>query len=260
MKTILPHSKKSEQMRNAYDGSAEFYDSRYQVIQYMKYAILFQKLIEVHNTSKVTLRGPLLDIGGGTGLFLTFLKDGEKFLERSTSNDEKIDQILHFAWFMLESTHALDPSSIEVDPIIIGDISFNMLQVARKNNTSSMLYGLVACDSANLPFRTSQFPTITAFTVFQNISDIRKALKETSRVIMDDGQLGISILKKQYEKFHFAHLLADFFQDISPVPFQENWEKFQNKIVQNGKYSQFYDLEKNEDFFLIVKTPKRNKK
>ncbi|TFG20475.1 MAG: class I SAM-dependent methyltransferase [Promethearchaeota archaeon] len=253
MKPSPLDSKKAEQMRNAYDGTSEYYDSRYRHIQYLKYSILLHQIIKIQKLPQIQLRGLVLDNGGGTGLFLEFLQKLSKFSIRNSEEDEKINQILEFTCYLISKKYRTTPISLIFPPTVICDVSFEMLQIARKFQDSIMLYGLVSCDSAHLPFRPSQFSTITAFTVFQNIENINKAIEESHRVLVDQGCLGISILKKSYNKFRFAEMLGKCFDDIYPVNFEKERGDFQKMIVQNGKYSQFYDLEKVEDFFLTAK-------
>ena len=57
MKPSHSHSKKAEQMRNAYDGTSEFYDSRYRHIQYLKYGILLHQMITVQNITPDSIYG-----------------------------------------------------------------------------------------------------------------------------------------------------------------------------------------------------------
>ncbi len=240
-------------MRKAYDGTSEIYDSRYRHIQYLKYGILLHQIINIQKLPQIQIRGLLLDNGGGTGLFLEFLQNLSVFLTGNLEKDEKTNDILEFTCYLTKKKYGTSLISLILPPTVICDISFEMLQMAQKFQDSTKLYGLVSCDSAHLPFRHSQFSTITAFTVFQNIENINKAIEESHRVLADQGCLGISILKKSYTKFQFAELLGKCFDDIYPVNFDEEWGDFQKMIVQNGKYSQFYDLEKIEDFFLTAK-------
>ena len=137
--------------------------------------------------------------------------------------------------------------------MVLCDVSFEMLRIASVNHTSSNLYGVVACDSTHLPFRKSQFPTITSFTVLQNIEETAHAVKEAFRVNSKEGIFGVSILKKGINKLKFAELLGKYFQEIKPVSYKEIWEDFQKMGFQSDKYSQFYDPVKVEDFFLIAK-------
>ena len=260
MKTSLPHSKKAEQMRNVYDGTAEFYDSRYKVIQYLKYGILLHTLINPHSLPQIDLQGPILDNGGGTGLFMEFLQDLSSFLGGKKGNNEKVNIILEFTSYLIKNKFGVIPISVHLNPMIVCDISSEMLRVARKFQDSRALYGLVACDSSHLPFRASQFSTITAFTVFQNVLDMEQAISESSRVITAKGILGSSVLEKSSDKLQFAELLGKFFDTIQPVHFEGERGDFQKIIVQNSKYSQFHDLEKVEDFFLTAKKSLRKEK
>ena len=105
MKPPLLHSKKAEHMRNAYDGTSEFYDSRYRHIQYLKYGILLHQMVNLQKLPQIQLMGVILDNGGGTGLFLEFLQSLSSFLAGNPGNDEKIDLILEFTCFLINKKH-----------------------------------------------------------------------------------------------------------------------------------------------------------
>ena len=165
--------------------------------------------------------GLILDNGGGTGLFLEFLQNFSSFLAGNQEMMKKLILSLNSLVFLSIKNYQINLISMFPPPMVICDISFEMLQVARKFNDSKILYGLVSCDSAHLPFRNSQFSTITAFTVFQNIENINQAIEESYRVLTDRGVLGISMLEKSSDKFQFAELLGKSFDDIKPVHFEQ---------------------------------------
>lgn len=54
---------KARQIKQAYDSSAEIYDSRYKEIQFLKYQTML---------SGIELKGKILDLGCGTGLLAEF--------------------------------------------------------------------------------------------------------------------------------------------------------------------------------------------
>ena len=259
-KRHTPHEEKVEKMRTEYDTTAAFYDARYRHIQFLKYGILFQKLVSSKIRMNTYQKGPILDAGGGSGLYLEFLKLFSDYLNDIHVCDERIQQILEFTEFLLGDTIKSLDRSIFDKPIILCDISFEMLHIALEKKCASLLYGIVACDCSHLPFRDESFSISTAFTVFQNIEKVENAIKEVFRVLGDTSTLGISILKKKSNKLKFTELLGRYFLEISPIHVEEALVEFQKLMVQSDKYSHFYDLAQVEDYFLIAKKTPRHPK
>ncbi len=257
MKNFLLHIQKAEQMRDSYNRSAVHYDSRYKYIQYLKYGITLQKIIIPEKQQSISIRGPLLDLGGGTGLFSVFLQEFSELLKSYESDDPEINLLLQFTLHLIRSNNKEEPTRLVIPSTIICDISFEMLQqVIKKPN----IYGLVACDGSHLPFRDSQFLTITAFTVLQNIVQKDLAIAEAFRTLKEDGSFAISNLEKSQDKQQIIESLGNYFKQILPIYFRELLEEFQKIIVQSDKYSQFHDLAKVEDFFITAKKISRNEK
>lgn len=112
--------------------------------------------------------GWALDIGIGTGLFL-----------------KKI--IKHWA-------------------LIVGiDLSLNMLRLAKRRAKNSANVELILADADYLPFKGHTFPTITAFTILQNMPDPSKTLEEIIRV--SDGVVAITVLKRKIDEAALQELL-----------------------------------------------------
>jgi SAM-dependent methyltransferase len=250
MKNSISHNQKTEEMRDAYNRSAEYYDSRYLTIQYLKYGIALQKIIDPTEQAQIVLNGPILDMGGGTGLFFNFLRDFSRYLEDQTSEEERVNLIFNFSLFLIRSIIHANPSELILPQLIICDISYEMLHKCPKDHR---IYGLVACDGSQLPFRDSQFSKITAFTVLQNIVKKDLAIYEAFRVLKEKGIFTISNLEKSQDKREIIESLGKYFEQIHPILYKEQMVEFQKMIVQNSKYSPYYDLEKVEDFFLSAK-------
>ena len=260
MKPSHPLFSKGEKIRDAYNKTAEFYNQRYKYIQYVKYGILLPKLIRIHSSSNCEILGPILDLGGGTGLLVEFLQMLSNYLKGHGTDDEKCDLILKFTRFLLLKQIKKECTSFRPTPVIICDISFEMLNIARKNLDRSKQYGLVACDCSHLPFRDKSFSIATTFTLFQNVDEIGHAIEELFRIMSNGGTLGISQLKKQSNNLKFAGLVSSFFSEITPVHYEDNLAEFQKHIVQLDKYTHFHDLANVEDFFIIAKKIAGNKK
>jgi SAM-dependent methyltransferase len=255
MNPSLPHTNKVEKIRADYDSTAEFYDARYKYIQYLKYSFLLPSLIDREVLPEVRIKGPILDSGGGTGLFLEFIDEFSLFLQGRESDDERVNALYEFTRFNLRESLKcyVIPTPRMCRVMVICDISYEMLRIASQNLQSSRNHGLVACDSTYLPFRDGIFSNAVAFTVFQNIDDVEHAIEEAYRILLDGGVLTTSLLKKTSNKLKFAMQLGKYFQEVSPIYVDRIVEEFQKLIVQSDKYSPFYNLEKVEDYFLTAK-------
>ena len=134
------HNEKVEKMRTEYDTTASFYDERYRHIQFLKYGIVLQKILNTKSRMNMDQMGPILDAGGGSGLFLEFLKQFSDFLKDFPVKDERIHLILEFTRFLFRDTiKSLDWSIFE-KPIILCDISFEMLHIALKKCNQKYMY------------------------------------------------------------------------------------------------------------------------
>ncbi|MCP4762733.1 MAG: hypothetical protein GY870_13220, partial [archaeon] len=83
---------KTEKIRNSYDKTADFYDARYEPIQFIKYSLLLPKIWDIKiykNKKTITFLEPILDYGGGSGLFLKYLGLISIFFKKQ----HKIDKI-----------------------------------------------------------------------------------------------------------------------------------------------------------------------
>ncbi|MBN2155205.1 MAG: hypothetical protein JW776_04125 [Candidatus Lokiarchaeota archaeon] len=258
MKSPKPHLSKEEKIRDAYDESAIYYNSRYQIIQFLKYGIMLPKLIHIPSLPSVEIKGPILDVGGGTGLFLEFLDLLSLYWRGEYVKDEKIRKILEFTSYYIMRITGIKPVSLVHNLMIICDISFNMLLHARSLRNDTALRGLVACDCSHLPFRNKFYLTLIAFTVFQNIKNTESAIYQFFRTIQDLGTVGISILRKHSNKLEFVNLLGTYFEQIQPITIENIIEKLQKSNGQFDKYSPtsiLHELECVEDFFLSAKKP-----
>jgi ubiquinone/menaquinone biosynthesis C-methylase UbiE len=88
------------------------------------------------------------------------------------------------------------------------DNNKEMLKLAPKN-----------CSYANaesLPFEDNSFNTIISVTVFQNINNMEKALKEIKRV-SSNNNIYITFLKKSSKLKKFRKLINQYFENIKEI-------------------------------------------
>ena len=135
-----------------YDESATVYHRRYQEIQSRKYQAVVNHLE----------RGPLIDVGIGTGIGLPF--------------------------------------TARFPPVIGVDGSIEMLRIAsRELQKLSENYNMIhlVCSSAEaLPFRAAVVSTVLSITVLQNLSNIDLGFEELIRVAQIDGVVAVTVLAK----------------------------------------------------------------
>ncbi|MFX1518431.1 MAG: class I SAM-dependent methyltransferase [Promethearchaeota archaeon] len=90
--------------------------------------------------------------------------------------------------------------------LIVGiDLSLNMLRLAKKRAKNYINVELILADADHLPFKENTFPTITAFTILQNMPDLSKTLTEIIRV--SEGVVAITVLKRKIDEAALQKLL-----------------------------------------------------
>jgi len=77
------------------------------------------------------------------------------------------------------------------------DSSEEMLEEARKRSDKEFIHG----DAENLPFEENSFDGILYLTTLEFIPDYKKALKEASRVLTENGELLAMVLNPESEYF-----------------------------------------------------------
>ena len=144
-------SNKKYDVRHKYDSTADRYDTRYRDIQMQKYFEIFSKIKMVKN-------GTIIDVGGGTGLFLDYLQSNEL-------------------------------------TTIITDISVEMLKEGRKKNSHGFF---LCADSEYLPLRKNSGDLITCISVIQNLENPQKTVKECYFVVKKNKYFVLTALEKLF--------------------------------------------------------------
>ncbi|MBD3352410.1 MAG: methyltransferase domain-containing protein [Candidatus Lokiarchaeota archaeon] len=273
------NQEKAEKMRESYDKTAAVYDSRYSLIQYIKYTILLEKIIQIKkrkDTIMLKLPSLLLDYGGGSLLFIDFLTAFNEFLLHSELIKEKDlalsecnnDQMALFSYLIscLREDHLfnkrIDKINVEfvIPQTVIIDISYKMLKVGLEKieNNQGKIYGCIACDGQHLPFRKKIFKSIVSFTAIQNLSDIKRGIREISRIATKNPLVGLSILKKKIDPSDFKEIFISEFQNIEDLVIDDKYIFNLNNFIEslNPEFKMIYNsrirtlIEKNEDFFI----------
>lgn len=133
----------------AYDRSADTYDARFRELQAPKYRAALPFLPRVPEGALC------LDAGGGTGLFLEFLREQDHPLARAR-------------WLLL-------------------DLSLGMLARARARAELT-----VAADLSHPPLRPQSVALVVAFTSL--LDDVRRTLREMQLLLVPGGTLVASFL------------------------------------------------------------------
>lgn len=137
------------ELKRRYDLTAHMYDQRYEEIQRKKYQVLAKNLQHANRA---------LDVGCGTGMFLSLLSQKTKF--------------------------------------IVGiDMSAEMLQIAKKRMTGA---ALVQADADHLPFVGESFDVIVSVTLLQNMPNPALTVREFARVLRPGGIAMMTSLKHKH--------------------------------------------------------------
>lgn len=138
------------ELRRLYDETAGFYDRRYEEIQCVKYETVKKNL--PNNMERV------LDLGCGTGMFLSELSSRAKF--------------------------------------VVGvDASMEMLRIAKGRAGKAVL---VQADADALPFADGSFDAVVSVTLLQNMPDPAATVREVARVLRSGGVAILTVLKHRY--------------------------------------------------------------
>jgi ubiquinone/menaquinone biosynthesis C-methylase UbiE len=114
-----------------------------------------QRLEEIFSGLLPEFRGPVLDLGCGTGVLLPFIK--------------KYGRDPHF--------------------LVQADISMQMIRSAEKQSRAAQYGTCLQGDGHFLPFREAQFGAVFCFRVFPHFFDKTAVIQECHRVLQPHGQL-----------------------------------------------------------------------
>ena len=81
-----------------------------------------------------------------------------------------------------------------------------------KQGAKNLIYG----DAEKLPFKDKSFNTVISVTVFHNIKNMEKALKEMIRV-SKNSNICITFLKRSKRLVQFRKLLKKYFNNIKEI-------------------------------------------
>lgn len=81
---------------------------------------------------------------------------------------------------------------------------------------------LVQGDSENLPFRAAVFDNMASVTVIQNLSDPKRLIDESSRVVKKEGVMVVTSLKRVYSEDEFKRLVETGGLPVNIVTTVEN--------------------------------------
>lgn len=194
MTKITEGSKKKQEIIKNYNLTSHFYDQRYSQIQQEKFEIIFNNL-ELKDKK-------ILDAGCGTGLLSEFINSLQSF---SNVNYHYIGM----------------------------DITLNMLKEFQSkllNKNSQWKVSLILADIEFLPFRENIFDLIFSITAFQNLPNLTRGIKETLRVIQDNGDFRFSILKKKLKIEQINSLLKPLITNLKLIQ-----KEFLEDIILIGK-------------------------
>jgi ubiquinone/menaquinone biosynthesis C-methylase UbiE len=177
-------SKKMRIIRD-YDATSSFYDFRYKKDQFDKMKKIFIR--------KRVMNSPILDFGGGTGLFLDYLVEVEE-----------------------DSLFDIHPLPEIGNHYVNMDISSEMLKVMMTKPSLEMVSELlqvhaVCGDCENPPFRDKAFNSFISLTSIQNFPNPEKALRELHRITSSKAEGFVTTLNKKTTKKDYVDLISSVF-------------------------------------------------
>lgn len=90
--------------------------------------------------------------------------------------------------------------------LVVGiDLSLSMLKTAKKRIQNNTKVELILADADHLPFKEDIFPTVTTFTLLQNMPNPLNTIRELLRV--SNGVVAITVLKKKIDEISLREIL-----------------------------------------------------
>lgn len=100
--------------------------------------------------------------------------------------------------------------------LIVGiDLSLSMLKTAKKRIQNNTKVELILADADHLPFKEDIFPTVTTFTLLQNMPNPLNTIKELIRV--SNGVVAITVLKKKIDEVSLQEILKKSGKQFSVI-------------------------------------------
>jgi ubiquinone/menaquinone biosynthesis C-methylase UbiE len=175
---------KKKKIIDRYNLTSNFYEQRYSKIQSDKFNIIL-KIDDLNNKT-------ILDSGCGTGLLFDFIFRNQK-------------------------------NSRGINYFYVGvDISINMLRkfhskLNQKGKKKGFNIGLILSDLENLPLRNIIFNQIFSITSLQNLPNMMNGINETFRVLQQNGDIRLSILKKNLDIAQLLIFLKGLIKDMKVI-------------------------------------------
>jgi ubiquinone/menaquinone biosynthesis C-methylase UbiE len=175
---------KKKEIIDRYNLTSNFYEQRYSKIQSDKFNIIL-KIDDLNNKT-------ILDSGCGTGLLFDFIFRNHK-------------------------------NSRGINYFYVGvDISINMLRkfhskLNQKGKKKGFNIGLILSDLENLPLRNIIFNQIFSITSLQNLPNMMNGINETFRVLQQNGDIRLSILKKNLDIAQLLIFLKGLIKDMKVI-------------------------------------------
>ncbi len=104
------------------------------------------------------------------------------------------------------------------------DISSRSLMQAKRYLNEHRNVQIVQADIDALPFRNSCFTHVFALTVIQNVPQPLKTIAELKRVVMGDGRLVITGLKRIFSRTTFVSILRNSGLRVASLESQDSLE------------------------------------
>ncbi|MHA2289372.1 MAG: class I SAM-dependent methyltransferase [Promethearchaeota archaeon] len=205
MKPLNEELEKKKIIAEKYNSTSNFYDDRYKEIQNGKFIIQFKQTNFQHKT--------LLDAGCGTGLLFEYLS--RRFESRECRKLKFVGIDLSWKMLLLFSDKTKELKNITNTNLILGDLE-------------------------NLPFRNDCFNMVSSITSLQNLQDLQQGLNELCRVGKDNGDLQLSVLRKQLKLEEFLSYLNSRAVNLKTTVLEELEDVIiQGKISKAGSKPQF---------------------
>ena len=165
-------------IRDSYNRDAKTYDQKFWAIQKIKYDTLLKN--NLNSLKPALIKGPILDLGTGTGLVTRFFQE----------------------------------NSLPIKNLYGLDFSMKMIKIAKEKGIR-----VVLGDKSHLPFPDRFFGLVMAFTVLRIMTENDlPILKEIHRVLQPNSPFIVTILARNKDPLFAKNLEKTGFKISSPIP------------------------------------------